>query len=85
MPRDIKADDYDQTCGKNDDCVQVSELEASGSDCSTSCEAKAINKKDKAAYDQDLADSRKNCGSEASPFCDVTGSPSCVEGRCVMR
>jgi hypothetical protein len=84
-PTDIKADDYDQSCASSEDCVEVSELETRGTDCSFSCESKAINKKDKAQYDEDLADSEKHCGSKASPFCDSTGAPTCVEGKCVMK
>src|SRR5690349_18524357 len=83
--KDIKASDYDQSCAKDDDCVSVSELEAKGTDCQMSCTAVAINKKDKAQYDEDLADEQKSCGSMASPFCDVKGTPACVQGRCVMK
>jgi hypothetical protein len=83
--KDIEASDYDQSCASGDDCVAVVELEADGTDCSMGCEAQAINKKEKARYDEDLADARRSCGSMSSPFCDVTGTPACVQGRCEMK
>ena len=84
-PSDIEASHYDQSCAKDDDCVQVSELQTRGTDCVMGCSAKAINKKDKAQYDEDLADAQYKCGSMAWPFCDVTGSPVCVQGKCEMK
>ena len=83
--KDIEAKDYDQSCAKDDDCAAVSELFADGTDCSMGCGRKAINKKDKARYDEDLADSQKACGSMTSDFCGVDpGVPKCVESRCTM-
>ena len=83
--QDIEAKDYDQSCAKDDDCVRVSELHAEGTDCSMECAPKAINAKDKAKYDEDLADARKSCGSMASDFCGVGGVPVCVQSRCEIK
>lgn len=83
-PSEVLARNYDQSCAKDDDCVQVSELHTKGSSCVVGCEAVAINKKDKAQYDEDRRDEERSCGSMASPFCDVTGTPKCVEARCTV-
>ena len=87
-PSDVEASDYDQSCAKDDDCVAVAELHTPGThgtDCSIGCDDHAINKKEKARYDEDFADSRGRCGSRTSPFCDVTGTPTCVQGTCAMK
>lgn len=84
-PTSVEANDYDQSCAKDDDCVAVSELHTHGTDCSMGCDPRAINKKDKAQYDEDLDDERGKCGSMTSAFCDVTGSPTCVKGKCEMK
>jgi hypothetical protein len=83
--KDIEASDYDQTCGRDDDCVAVSELHAEGGDCAMGCGAQAINKKDLATYQEDLDTSRGRCGSMRSPFCEEHGSPACVDGRCTIK
>ena len=82
---EILASDYDQSCSIDADCVQVIELEADGSDCSTGCTSVAINKKDQARYDEDLADARSKCGGMRSAFCEISGTPICVKGRCEIR
>jgi hypothetical protein len=84
-PSDIQASDYDQSCAKDDDCVAVSELHTRGSDCIRGCGQTAINKKDKAQFDEDVASEEDRCRGMASPFCDVTGTPACVESRCTIR
>src|SRR5687767_6397557 len=84
-PSDIEARDYDQSCASDDDCVAVDELLADGTDCSMGCGPQAINKKDKSRYDEDLAEAKGKCGSMASPFCDATGTPACVQSRCEIR
>lgn len=84
-PSDVEARDYDQSCASDDDCVAVAELLADGTDCSIGCDTQAINKKEKAGYDQDLADARGKCRSTSRPFCDSTGSPACVQGRCEIK
>ena len=83
--QDIEAKDYDQSCAKDDDCVRVSELHAKGTDCSMECTPKAINKRDKAKYDDDLAEAQKSCGSMTSDFCGVGGVPACIQGRCEIN
>ena len=85
LPNDVEAREYDQTCAKDDDCVAVRELLADGRDCSTGCTNTAINKKEKGAYDQDLADSERHCDSIGKPFCDEGGMAACVEGKCTMK
>ena len=84
-PSDVNASDYDQSCAKDDDCVAVSELHTRGTDCIFSCDTKAINKKDKAQFDEDVADEERDCRGMASPFCDVSGVPKCVQGRCEIK
>jgi hypothetical protein len=84
-PSDVNASDYDQSCAKDDDCVAVSELHTRGTDCIFSCDAKAINAKDKAQFDEDVRDEERHCGAMASPFCDVSGVPRCVQGRCEIK
>ena len=83
-PKDIHARDYDQSCAVDDDCVAVSELEANGTDCSFACTQVAINKKEKARFDEDLEDSRDNCGSSSAQFCESSGRPACVQSRCTV-
>ena len=84
-PSNVEASQYDQSCAQDDDCVQVSELQTRGNDCIFGCGGTAINKKDKAQFDEDFAAEERHCRGKAAPFCDLSGVAKCVQSRCVVK
>lgn len=83
---DVEGSDYDQSCATDDDCVLVGELDVEQVGCSRRCNSgcghAAINKKDKARFDEARASARDGCDSYRSAFCESDDVARCASGTC---
>lgn len=73
----LSADDYDQTCSVDTDCVIV-DIGA----CTCTCDSATINVKDKPKFEQDRA--QCDTGGSSCGMCPWMGSavPYCNAGHC---
>jgi hypothetical protein len=78
----VQAKNYDQSCTKDDDCILVEELAASGTTCTVHCSRGAINKKAKEKYEAELSEERADCTTLAQPDCLANEIAACVQGKC---
>ncbi len=77
-PCTLHADAYDQSCNVDSDCVAVVELNGCGQ---CACATGAINKRDLAKYQSDLAGGTSNAAKGC--FCPCEGVPVCCAGSCI--
>lgn len=77
----MRTADYDQSCTRDADCVDVFE----GNLCTMCCNINTINKQEEARYDRDLERARAACGKRIIQCHPCSGSPvACQRGRCVI-
>lgn len=80
----IRAADYDRSCSKDADCVEVGEGNACEAPCVVACATTAINVSAMAAYEADYARNPiKSCG-DIFCGCPCIGAPRCVRGTCEL-
>jgi hypothetical protein len=76
----IALTEFDTTCAKDQDCVNVQVGDICGCDCGNA----AINTKDLAAYQAELANKGMHCNTKVFCDCAVPASPVCTQGRCAF-
>jgi hypothetical protein len=78
----IQASNYDQSCSTVSDCLAVDEGNACFSDCFLACRNAAINVKDAARYDADVAKTLAGRLAGGTCFCPAESGPCCIGGVC---
>jgi hypothetical protein len=80
---EIRAEDYDQTCSKDEDCMTV----LAGNACKCSCDMAAINDRDVGDYTRDLADIKAECVDELAKCakCPEMKGAVCASGKCAVE
>lgn len=85
-PNVPEADDYEQSCARDSDCVSFDEEYWDRASCDCHCFAVAVSECAAEAYAEDRADTRTLYGCEDAPDCSCPSRTArCDGGRCVTR
>ncbi|HEX7668017.1 MAG TPA: hypothetical protein VF395_00430, partial [Polyangiaceae bacterium] len=76
--------DYDRSCTKDADCVEVGEGNACTVPCAVACPNTAINRAALSTYEDDQAKTPLGVCLGLICHCPCSGFPRCTLGRCEL-